>query len=127
MDATVPIQTASRADVESSLQALLRPPGFDSLSLWGYYSFIWSEELTFDAADQEVRAPIGDLADHKAWLGGTARTGRVTSTHNQLAAAFAHEARKLDEGAGKLASPKGGRVRLANFLQRKADHRPTVH
>ncbi|MDI1326015.1 MAG: TspO protein [Brevundimonas sp.] len=44
-----------------------------------------------------------------------------------LAAAFAHEARKLDEGAGKLASPTGGRVRLANFLQRKADHRPTVH
>ncbi len=44
-----------------------------------------------------------------------------------LAAAFAHEARKLDERAGKLASPTGGRVRLANFLQRKADHRPTVH
>ena len=44
-----------------------------------------------------------------------------------LAAAFAHEARKLDEGAGKLASPTGGRVRLANFLQRKAEHRPTVH
>ncbi|MFN3669911.1 MAG: tryptophan-rich sensory protein [Brevundimonas sp.] len=44
-----------------------------------------------------------------------------------LAAAFAHEARKLDEGAGKLASPTGGRVRLANFIQRKADHQPTVH
>ena len=44
-----------------------------------------------------------------------------------MAAAFAHEARKLDEGAGKLASPTGGRVRLANFLQRKADHQPTVH
>jgi len=44
-----------------------------------------------------------------------------------LAAAFAHEARKLDDGAGKLASPTGGRVRLANFLQRKTEHRPTVH
>lgn len=44
-----------------------------------------------------------------------------------LAAAFAHEARKLDEGAGKLASPTGGRVRLANFIQRKTEHRPTVH
>ena len=44
-----------------------------------------------------------------------------------LAAAFAHEARKLDSEAGKLASPTGGRVRLANFIQRKADHRPTVH
>ncbi len=44
-----------------------------------------------------------------------------------LAAAFAHEARKLDEKAGKLASPTGGRVRLANFLQRKTEHRPTVH
>ncbi len=44
-----------------------------------------------------------------------------------LAAAFAHEARKLDEGAGKLASPMGGRVRLANFLDRKTEHHPTVH
>ena len=44
-----------------------------------------------------------------------------------MAAAFAHEARKLDEKAGKLASPTGGRVRLANFLQRKADDQPTVH
>lgn len=44
-----------------------------------------------------------------------------------LAAAFAHEARKLDERAGKLASPMGGRVRLANFIERKAEHRPTVH
>ena len=37
-----------------------------------------------------------------------------------LAAAFAHEARKLDPAAGKMASPTGGGVRLANFLQRKA-------
>lgn len=44
-----------------------------------------------------------------------------------LAAAFAHEARKLDPQAGKLASPMGGRVRLANFIQRKADQQPTVH
>lgn len=44
-----------------------------------------------------------------------------------MAAAFAHEARKLDEKAGKLASPTGGRVRLANFIQRKADQQPTVH
>jgi len=44
-----------------------------------------------------------------------------------LAAAFAHEARKLDESAGKMASPTGGPVRLANFIERKAEHRPTVH
>ena len=44
-----------------------------------------------------------------------------------LAAAFAHEARKLDSETGKLASPTGGRVRLANFIQRKTEHRPTVH
>ncbi len=73
--------TRTVAGVDYHLQALLRPPGFDLLSLWGYYSFIWSEELTFDAADQEVRAPIGDLAAHKAWLGGTAQlAGRVTTT-----------------------------------------------
>ncbi|WP_395945104.1 tryptophan-rich sensory protein [Brevundimonas sp.] len=38
-----------------------------------------------------------------------------------LAAAFAHEARKLDEGAGKMAAPTGSGVRLGNFLHRKAD------
>lgn len=40
-----------------------------------------------------------------------------------LAAAFAHEARKLDVGAGKLASPIGGRIRLANKLQGPASDR----
>lgn len=47
-----------------------------------------------------------------------------------LAAAFAHEARKLDEGAGKLAAPHGAGVRVGNFLHRKADHASrerTVH
>ena len=38
-----------------------------------------------------------------------------------LAAAFAHEARKLDEGAGKMAAPTGSGVRLGNFLHRKAE------
>lgn len=44
-----------------------------------------------------------------------------------LAAAFAHEARKLDARAGKLAAPSGGSVHLANMIQRKTEHRPTVH
>lgn len=44
-----------------------------------------------------------------------------------LAAAFAHEARKLDARAGKLAAPSGGSVHLANMVQKKADGRPTVH
>jgi tryptophan-rich sensory protein len=46
-----------------------------------------------------------------------------------LAAAFAHEARKLDPGAGKLAAPTGGSVRVFNFLERKADRatHTTVH
>ncbi|MGV9008530.1 tryptophan-rich sensory protein [Brevundimonas sp.] len=45
-----------------------------------------------------------------------------------MAAAFAHEARKLDEGAGKLASPIGGGTRIMNKVQDKLsdDHR-TVH
>jgi translocator protein len=37
-----------------------------------------------------------------------------------LAAAFAHEARKLDTRAGKLASPTGMGVRLGNVIDRKA-------
>ena len=44
-----------------------------------------------------------------------------------LAAAFAHEARKLDARAGKLAAPSGGGVHLANMVQKKAEGRPTVH
>ena len=40
-----------------------------------------------------------------------------------LAAAFAHEARKIDTRAGKLASPIGGGVRVANRVEEKA----TVH
>ena len=44
-----------------------------------------------------------------------------------LAAAFAHEARKLDPRAGMRAAPTGGSVHLANMVQRKAEGRPTVH
>jgi tryptophan-rich sensory protein len=44
-----------------------------------------------------------------------------------LAAAFAHEARKMDARAGKLAAPVGGQVAFANSLQRKAEGRATVH
>jgi tryptophan-rich sensory protein len=45
-----------------------------------------------------------------------------------MAAAFAHEARKLDEGAGKMAAPIGGATRLMNKVEDKLsdDHR-TVH
>lgn len=45
-----------------------------------------------------------------------------------LAAAFAHQARTLDVGAGKMAAPTGVGVRLVNQVERKIDeHRPTVH
>lgn len=44
-----------------------------------------------------------------------------------LAAAFAHEARKLDPVAGKLASPTGMGVRLANRAEARLRSEPTVH
>ena len=40
-----------------------------------------------------------------------------------MAAAFAHEARKIDARAGKLASPIGGRTLMANRVEEQA----TVH
>lgn len=40
-----------------------------------------------------------------------------------MAAAFAHEARKIDTQAGKMASPMGGGVRIAN----KVEDQATVH
>jgi outer membrane cobalamin receptor len=61
-------------------QALFRAPGVDRISLWAFYSYIWSEELTFYAAGAEQEAPIGDLAAHKAWLGGTVERGRYRAT-----------------------------------------------
>jgi translocator protein len=47
-----------------------------------------------------------------------------------LAAAFAHEARKLDEGAGKMAAPNHAGVRVLNHLtgkSEKPDARATLH
>lgn len=44
-----------------------------------------------------------------------------------MAAAFAHEARKIDTRAGKMASPMGGGVRIANKVQDKVEEQPTVH
>ena len=45
-----------------------------------------------------------------------------------LAAAFANQARRLDEGAGKIAAPMGSGVKLANLVERRIDDsRPTVH
>ena len=59
------------------------------------------------------------------WLGlrpsSMARQEIAAMSSAGLAAAFAHEARKLDEGAGKMAAPIGSGVRIGNFLHRKAD------
>lgn len=44
-----------------------------------------------------------------------------------LAAAFAHEARKVDLKAGQWASPIGSGVRIANTVQDKVDEGPTLH
>ena len=44
-----------------------------------------------------------------------------------LAAAFAHEARRLDHEAGKIAAPSGLGVHLLNRLDRKVAQQPTVH
>jgi translocator protein len=59
------------------------------------------------------------------WLGlrpaSMARQVVAAMSSAGLAAAFAHEARKLDEGAGKMAAPTGSGVRLGNFLHRKTD------
>jgi len=59
------------------------------------------------------------------WLGlrPSSRWSQIAAAMSSagLAAAFAHEARKLDEDAGKIASPTGAGVRVGNFLHRKAD------
>ena len=59
------------------------------------------------------------------WLGlrpsSMARQVIAAMSSAGLAAAFAHEARKLDEGAGKMAAQTGSGVRMGNLLHRKAD------
>jgi iron complex outermembrane receptor protein len=59
--------------VDYQLRALWRPHGFDSLSAWLYYSYLWSRELAFDASGASRYQPIGDLAPHKLWAGATAK------------------------------------------------------
>lgn len=44
-----------------------------------------------------------------------------------LAAAYAHEARKLDPSAGFMASPTGGAVRLGNLVDSKVSEEPALH
>jgi len=58
------------------------------------------------------------------WLGlrPTSMRGQIAAAVSSagLAAAFAFEARKLDEGAGKMAAPVGAGTRVANALHRQA-------
>lgn len=70
-------------------------------------------------------------AVNAVWLAARP-TGRATQilaamSSAGLAAAFAHEARKLDPGAGKLAAPTGLGVRIANRVDRTIEQGPTVH
>lgn len=44
-----------------------------------------------------------------------------------MAAAFAHEARKVDLKAGQWAAPLGSGVRIANTVQEKIEEQPTLH
>lgn len=67
------------------------------------------------------------------WLGlrPSSMRGQIAAAISSagLAAAFAFEARKLDEGSGKIAAPTGAGVRIANFIGRKAEERTdrTLH
>lgn len=55
----------------------------------------------------------------------SSRVGQIAAamTSAGLAAAFAHEARRVDVGAGKLAAPFGATTRIANRVEERA----TVH
>lgn len=74
---------------------------------------------------------IAAQAVNAVWLAvrPTQRTTQILAAMSSagLAAAFAHEARKLDPGAGKLASPTGMGVRLANRAEARLRGEPTVH
>ncbi len=65
------------------------------------------------------------------WLAARPRSlpGQVLAamTTAGLAAAFAHQARKLDRRAGMLAAPFGAATRIANRVDKAVDDRPTVH
>ena len=59
----------------------------------------------------------------------TQRTTQIVAAMSSagLAAAFAHEARKLDPAAGKLASPTGRGVRLVNRAEARLREGPSLH
>ena len=90
--------------VDYHVQALLSAPHVDFVKLWGYYSYLRTDEhlvaagipvsgnpddpngrevcqLDPGSGRTECDGPVGDLARNKAWLGATARfVGRYTAT-----------------------------------------------
>lgn len=74
----------------------------------------------------------GAQAVNAIWIAlrpaGRAMQIAAAMTSAGLAAAFAHEARKLDPTAGRLANPTGRGVSFVNAVDRKAEAvQPTVH
>ena len=52
--------------------AYLTVPYVPRLELYAYYSFIWTSEIKDIVDGVEETGKVGDLADHKVWLGATA-------------------------------------------------------
>ena len=94
--------TASEGDIHAAHMRLVR-----------HYQY-GINGLSAAEANQQLQAVKG------AWW-TLSDPGRRAAYDAGLAAAFAHEARKLDPGAAKLAAPTGIGVRLANQAERGLD------
>jgi benzodiazapine receptor len=132
-----PRRTASQLR-DGSASVAERPRGAFSLVLPAVFSATTlSAVRVWNAPSNKTRTSAmilwaGAQAINAAWIAlrpasrGMQIAAAMTSAG--LAAAFAHEARKLDATAGKLASPTGRGVRMANFIDRKAEaSQTTVH
>lgn len=123
-DSEGPITERPRGPISLVLPAVFSATTLSALRVWNAPSRPGRKQaLGLWAAAQAVNAVWIALRPAGRWLQIAAAMSSAG-----LAAAFAHEARKLDSRAGKLAAPIGGGVRLANAIEEGArEEHPSDH
>lgn len=119
-----PVAERSRGALSLILPAVFSATTLSALRVWNAPSQPGrSRTLGLWALAQGVNALW--LAARPSSLGGQMAAAMSSAG---LAAAFANQARRLDEAAGRMTAPTGLGVRLANRIERRIDAtHPTLH
>jgi len=122
-DGKKPIVERPRGPISLVLPALISTTTLSGIRIWNApESAERSRALGLWGMFQAVNALWIAFRPHSRWMQISAAMSSAG-----LAAAYAHEARKLDPQAGFIASPTGGAVRIGNLVSKKAGERPTLH